>query len=217
MPSVYAGLGWDNFRVLDGANSVASGYLNGVISPNNVIYNVNGDPAQITNAAPFNLISTYAIAAWNDGLALQVQGFIGTTQVYDTSYTLNTSGPLLLTLNYYWVTAVKFISSGGTHHSGYIGTGAHIALDNVVVDLVPAQVSTPNITNITRTADSVLISGNNGPANRVYYVIATTDISLPEAQWPPIATNRFDPSGYFSATNSMDTSVPQYFFKLAVP
>jgi len=219
MPAGYAGFDWDNFRPLNGSASVPSGYRNGVVSPNNVIYSVNGNPAQFTNAAGFDLISAYVTAAWNDGLQVEVQGFIGTTMAYDNFYSVNTTGPTLINFNYLGVIRVKFITSGGTLNPAYslTGNGRMVMLDNLTIIAAQPPIPSPHITNLTCSVDSVILSGNNGPANRSYYVLSSTNSTLPVAQWDYIATNQFDAVGHFENASPMGATNQQQFYLLQVP
>ena len=74
----YGGLNWDYFYVLDAVHYYGnpSGYQNGVVSPDNVVYNASGYPASMLVSSPalFHLNSAYLTAAWNDGLTVQVLG-----------------------------------------------------------------------------------------------------------------------------------------------
>jgi len=81
IPNGYATLQWVNFYDMNPNNIYTgpggSGYLNAVVSPNNVIWNGGGNPAQISSSTPFDLVSAYMTAAWMDGLQIEAQGFIG--------------------------------------------------------------------------------------------------------------------------------------------
>jgi hypothetical protein len=135
----YGGLQWSNFYVLNAVTFAGnpSGYLAGMITRSNVAYNAFGSPARLFNANPFDLNSGYFTAAWNDGLHLEVKGYIGLTLAYDNSYTLSAATPSLLNFNYVGVTAVDFISSGGTPYPPYGGNGTHFAMDNLTVTIAP--------------------------------------------------------------------------------
>lgn len=72
--------------------------------------------------------------------------------------------------------------------------------------------------------NSVLLSGNNfvfagtgGMAGTNFYVLASTNISIPLSNWTRLLTNQFDASGNFSVTNALDTNSPQNFFRLQSP
>jgi hypothetical protein len=134
----YANLQWNNFNYLNGTTIVPSGYENAVVSANNVAFNNNGNPAQISGGE-FNLISAYLTGAWNDGLSVQVQGFLSGNLAYDRTYTVNTTGPTLINFDFVGVDQVVFSSSGGTPNPAYAGhgLGAQFAMDNLDIILVP--------------------------------------------------------------------------------
>lgn len=139
IPNGYYGFQWNNFWVTDTVQDQSlygpSGYVNGTVSARNVAYNAYANPAFFSDGS-FTLNSAYLTAAWNDGLQVEVQGFVGGTLTYDNTYTLNTTGPSLINFNYLGVTEVNFISSGGVPH-GYAGNGTHFAIDNITVNAVP--------------------------------------------------------------------------------
>jgi len=136
IPPGYHNLTWSNFYYLNAmAYGQPSGYLAGMISASNVAYNGYG-PAAMVASGPFDLLSAYLTAAWNDNLRVEVQGFTGAVLTYDNTYTLSATTPALITFNYVGVTQVQFISSGGTQHPGYLGSGLEFVLDNMTV--VPA-------------------------------------------------------------------------------
>lgn len=138
IPNGYDGFQWNNFWVTDTTlRPSSSGYQNAVISPKNVAFNGRGTPALFSDGS-FNLNSAYLTAAWNDGLQVEVQGFAGATMIYDTTYTVNTSGPTLENFNYVGIDQVEFISSGGVHNPAFGGgAGTQFAMDNLSITLVP--------------------------------------------------------------------------------
>jgi hypothetical protein len=140
----YAGLEWNYFGVVNGltVNGVngytGSGYHNGVVSQDNVAYNVNGGLALFyVNTGAFNLNSAYLTAAWNDGLHVEVLGYVGDTVTYDNIYTVNTGGPTLINFNLPGVDEVDFESYGGLQNFGFNGNGDQFAMDNLSITLVP--------------------------------------------------------------------------------
>jgi len=144
IPNGYAGLQWNNFWVLDvplnlQADPGATGYKNGLVSGNNIALNAGGNPALIS-AGAFNLNSAYLTAAWNNGLQVEVQGFVDGTLTYDNTYTVNTTAPSSINFNYLDVDEVNFISSGGTS-AGYSGRGTQFAMDNLTISTVPEPAS----------------------------------------------------------------------------
>jgi hypothetical protein len=136
----YGGLVWNNFSVFDVPDTLhyqISGYPNALVSPKNIAFNVFGTPAGFSSGTPFNLNSAYLTAAWNDGLNVEVKGFTGATLAYDHFYTINSTAPTLINFNYFGVTEVDFISSGGVPNPAYSGTGSgtHFCLDNMVINV----------------------------------------------------------------------------------
>jgi hypothetical protein len=92
---------------------------------------------------------------------------------------------------------------------GYIQPSA----DGTAVQLVVTNATFPQkgvtITSAKLQAGSIVLSGTNGLANGVYYVLSSTNLAQP---WTPIATNAFDASGDFDV--SFPTSSGQQFFKI---
>ena len=131
----YKGFQWSNFYASDlQTDSHTNGGQNSTISPPNVAFNGFGNPANFSSSEAFDLDSAYLTAVWNDGLQLEVQGFVGSTLTYDNIYTLTTASPQLINFNYLGVDEVNFISSGGTHHAAYTGgSGTQFAMDNLTV------------------------------------------------------------------------------------
>ena len=132
-PSGYYGLQWINFEVLNTKDFAVSGYESGVVSPDNVAFNSGGGPAAFSSSAAFDLDSAYLTAAWNDGLQVEAQGFVGSVLTYDNTYILSATAPTLINFNYRGVNEVNFIASGGTAHDGYSGAGTQFAMDNMTI------------------------------------------------------------------------------------
>jgi hypothetical protein len=127
IPNGYGGLNWGTFNVIDGlAVNPATGYYTGVVSPSNVIFNVYGEPATISNPhGLFDLDSAYLTAGLNlsTPLNIEVQGFNGATMLYDNTYTVYNTGPTLVNFNYNGINSVTFITS----------PPQQLAMDNLMV------------------------------------------------------------------------------------
>jgi hypothetical protein len=128
VPNGYGGLNWDNFGVLDGLAAEPSyGYYTGVVSPNNVAFNLYGSPASISvSSGSFDLESAYLTSALNSvpTKQIQVQGFVGGTLVYNNIYTVNNQGPTLINFDYVGIQSVTFISGN-----------QEFAMDNLTVSV----------------------------------------------------------------------------------
>jgi hypothetical protein len=133
IPNGYGGLQWDQFfsyNTIVEAVYGLDGEINGVVSPPNVAFNQGGVPASISGG-PFNLISGYLMGVWNDGLQVEVQGFVGATLTYDKTYTVGTQGSTLINFGYLGVDKVEFISSGGVPHGFPEGSGFQFGMDDL--------------------------------------------------------------------------------------
>jgi autotransporter-associated beta strand protein len=73
----------------------------------------------------------------------------------------------------------------------------------------------PVVNSLAVIGGQLVASGTNGVWNANYYVLTTTNLALPLAQWTPLATNMFSASGAFSFTNS--PAAPQQFYVLQLP
>jgi hypothetical protein len=133
VPNGYGGLQWDQFfsyNVIIGDGGITNGFNYGVVSLPNVVYNQGGVPASISGG-PFNLISGYLMGVWNDGLQVEVQGFVGATLTYDKTYTVGTQGSTLINFGYLGVDKVECISSGGVPHGFPGGGGFQFGMDDL--------------------------------------------------------------------------------------
>jgi hypothetical protein len=145
VPNGYGGLQWNNFSSYNteyySSFGIFTGVNKGVVSPPKVVYNAGGTPASISGGL-FNLNSAYLMANWNDGLKVEVQGFVGATMTYDNTYTVGTQGSTLINFNYLGVDEVEFISSGGVPHGFSTGSGTQFAIDNL--SITPSSASVPD-------------------------------------------------------------------------
>jgi len=76
------------------------------------------------------------------------------------------------------------------------------------------RLTSPTIASLNIAGGSVIIAGSGGTDNWPYYLLASTNLSLPLAQWSRVATNQFDAAGNFSITNAINPDWPQSFYRL---
>ena len=81
------------------------------------------------------------------------------------------------------------------------------------IDVVALQA--PTLSNISRSGNSIVLSGSGGAAGGGYHVLSSTDLTIPVANWTPAGTGSFDGSGNFSIT--INRSAPQTFYIISVP
>jgi rhamnogalacturonan endolyase len=82
---------------------------------------------------------------------------------------------------------------------------------NVDGSLWVLSTASPLITQTLAAGTSLSVSGTGGTPNWTYYVLATTNLTVPTSQWVRIATNSFDSSGSFVFTNSMNLAISRLF------
>ena len=140
VPNGYGGLNWTNFGYLDGVNYPnKSGFQVAAVSPNNVAFNGGGAQATVTSSGgnAFDFTGAYLTAAWNDGLSVEIQGYLNGVLEYDTTVHPSATAPTFFTFNYLNVDTLVLMSSGGTPHPGYAGPGTQVAIDNFTFTAVP--------------------------------------------------------------------------------
>jgi hypothetical protein len=69
------------------------------------------------------------------------------------------------------------------------------------------------ITGMTRSGKNLTLNCTNGAASETYFVLSSTNLTLPISQWLPVATNQLSASGQFSitVTNGVAGLSPKYF------
>ena len=128
----YAGLNWENFNVVwYQRHGTDSGYYNGVVSGEHMPFSGWGDPGKFSAAGAFDFIGAYFTAAWNDGLLIEVEGFLGGESVGSTEFNVDTGGSEWKEFNW-TVDEVRFASSGGEPaFENRPNGGTQFAMDNL--------------------------------------------------------------------------------------
>jgi len=213
--------------------------VNGSISPGN-----DGAGAMTnTGAITFGAGGSYAVTiddaaagpveGWSflqSGGGINIQSTAGNPFIIDVGTAGNLAANFNSNSNYDWViaTANNGITNFATNEfvinssqfqndlgSGYfyIHTNNNSIVLSFTNNLPP--VVTPVAINISSgSGNNFIFSGANGNAGAQYYVLASTNLSLPPAQWTVIATNNFDGNGNFNFTNPADPNASQTFYLL---
>jgi len=89
-------------------------------------------------------------------------------------------------------------------------------------EIQSAMVGSPPVTNprivaATLSNGSLVFNGTNGVPGATYYVLGSTNVAVPVANWTRVTTNTFGPGGEFHFTNSVNPLVPQSFYVLQIP
>jgi fibronectin-binding autotransporter adhesin len=178
---------------------------NGSLEPKSTLLTI-GNNLTVANGAflKFSLgTSSDKIAVTGNmglGGSLYITAVAGFT---NTTYTLFTySGSLSSTLPSIAAMPSGFVGFVSTNIPGQV---------NLIV-----QYPSPSIGNVSNANGSLIISGT-GPTNLPFYILTSSNLLLPRAQWSRIATNQFNANGSFSFTNAIDPSVTNAFFDLQLP
>jgi hypothetical protein len=138
----YQGLVWSNFGCLNAILSASmwgpDGTYYGMVSPSNVAINGNfpGTYAEIDSPGTnFNFLSAYLTGAQRSNLDIQVDGFGGSTLLYNTTVVVSATSPTLFTFDYQDVNRLLFNSYGG--QTAFFGGEESFAMDNFTFELIP--------------------------------------------------------------------------------
>jgi hypothetical protein len=79
---------------------------------------------------------------------------------------------------------------------------------------ITAQVAAPVIAGVTQSANTLTLQVSGGETNLSYITLTSTNVTMPVAQWLPMATNSPAANGNFSITltNVINPVTPKQFF-----
>ena len=80
-----------------------------------------------------------------------------------------------------------------------------------------APATAPVIGSVAMSAGNLVFSGTGGTPGGTFYVLTSTNLPLPLANWTLTTTNQFDGSGNFSVTNAINQNISQQYYLLKVP
>ena len=92
--------------------------------------------------------------------------------------------------------AALAVSGGGVNWQNKLAVDGSITVASIITS------QPPQITSSTVSGGNFIFSGNNGTAGATYYVLSSTNVTLPRASWKREQTNTFALGGTFSVTNS---------------
>jgi autotransporter-associated beta strand protein len=146
--------------------------------------------------------------------SVQVAGvltFEGTLQVANTGVELLKSGD-----NFKLFNAPAYNGSFNNLASSALEEGLAWNTSRLSVDgrLWVVSILPPAITNSSVSGGNLTFSGSGGTPNWDYYVLTSTNLALPMAQWTRIATNQFDSGGAFNYAAALDPNLPRRFYLL---
>lgn len=90
-------------------------------------------------------------------------------------------------------------------------------MTNVVKLLITPPPPQPQFESVQPANGAVVLSGFGGMPGSFYHLLRATNVALPWPLWSRVATNRFDPAGNFTITNTPDSNAFQSFYRLVQP
>ena len=119
---------WTSVAYIHKNTLPGTGFENGVVSGNYAAFNNFATTSTITGDI-FNFNGSYLTAAWNDGLNIEVTGFLNNIRLFTQTIVVNTSTAQWFDFNYTGINKLSFRAWGGTSINPGVG-GEHFVMDN---------------------------------------------------------------------------------------
>ena len=74
----------------------------------------------------------------------------------------------------------------------------------------------PKISNVGLSGTNLVLQGGGGLPNGMYYLVGSTNVTLPLPDWTRLATNQFDAFGNFQITNIVSPDVVARYFSIQI-
>ena len=149
----------------------------------------NGVTPLLVNFTDYSL-GSITNRSWNFG-----DGFTTNTVTTNVTHAFISAGTNLVTLSV----------------SGTLGT------NTASLAVVVGAGQSPALGGIQIGGGQLVITGTNGVAGAIYFVLATTNLALPASNWMIIATNQFGGDGSVNFTNPLNPVMPQTYYRLRLP
>jgi autotransporter-associated beta strand protein len=202
----------DGFGTVTGIVMIASGSIIAPGNPNTI--------GTLTVSSNLNLNGTTMMKLDKIDVTNDTLSAGGTVTFGGTLTVTNLSGTLAAGDSFQLFNASTYLGSFSTItlpalNAGLAWTNTLAVNGTLSVVTSSAPVSYLAINNITLSGANLVIGGTNRGSG-TYYVLATTNVTLPVASWTAIATNVLDGSGNFTltATNVIDPGAAQEFYIL---
>jgi T5SS/PEP-CTERM-associated repeat protein len=196
---------------ITGNVTVAAG---GTISPGASIGQLVIDGDVVLSNASTTVMELDAVAGTNDN-------FSGMTNItYGGTLRLtNVAGVLRNGSEFKLFTAANYSGAFDALKAPDLRPGLKWNTNQLGVDgtlrVVAAHSPPTTITKVALTGNTLVISASGGIAYDPCYLLTSTNVADPLANWIRLATNRFDSDGKISLTNAIAVGEPQRYFRLA--
>jgi autotransporter-associated beta strand protein len=92
-----------------------------------------------------------------------------------------------------------------------------LSADGTIAVQSSTPATPPIFTSVTTSGSQLILGGTNGVPGANYYVLSSTNVASPLAQWPRVQTNAFQGNGHFLFTNAISPEKPREFFRVQLP
>jgi hypothetical protein len=123
-------------------------------------------------------------------------------------------GPALAVGNSFHLFSQPVLNGGAMAVVGGGVTWSNNLAVNGTIYVLSTTLPHPVVTNILLNGTSLVLSGTNGYTSGVFYVLSSTNLTLPRANWTRVSTNDFVAGGSFSVTNTVTPDAPQSFYTI---
>jgi len=125
----YQGFDWSWFNYIDKFALPNTGFEKGVVSGQYAAYNDFAATAT-TSGSLFDFNGAYLTAGWNDGLNIEVSGFVNGVVQYTKTVVVNTAHAQWFDFNFFGIDSLSFSAYGGERNPQLDNDGEHFILDN---------------------------------------------------------------------------------------
>ncbi len=91
------------------------------------------------------------------------------------------------------------------------------ALGTGTLKVIYVGIGKPVFQSISGAGAGIVLTGTNGVLGSQYYLLSTTNVTLPLSSWTPIQTNLYGPGGSFSNNVPVDPTETSRFYLLQTP
>jgi hypothetical protein len=207
--------------LLNGQTLKGNGTLNGSLTAS--------PGATVAPGTSLGLLTVSSAATLQGTTFMELNKTLGTNDVLQANGALTYGGALSLTnLSGALTNGDKFkLFAAGSYSNAFTGIvpampGSGLAWDasglitNGTLRIVAA--AQPKIASVTLAGTNLLtLTVTKGVPGSAYYILASTNLNLPLANWPIVATNYFDGNGSFIHTSVIKPDSPQQFYILRIP
>jgi autotransporter-associated beta strand protein len=139
---------------------------------------------------------------------------VATNIFYGATLTITNGGPALVSGDTFVLFSGGLSGSFSATNLPALASGLSWVTTNLNVNGTVSIVGTfipPKITSFTASGGTSTIAGTGGLPNGSYYVLSSTNVALPLAQWTRLATNSFLGDGAFSYTDAAATNATRFY------